>query len=92
VLYLKVDDSNRADFEAAGMEAFAPDANKPEYRMSYYEVPVDVLEERDLLALWARKAIAVADAAAAKKPGAAKKKLAAPVKKTAVRKTAARKE
>ncbi len=93
VLYLKVDDTNRGDFEAAGMEAFAPYAEKPEYKMGYYEVPIDVLEDRDTLAVWARKAIAVAEAAAAKKPSASKKKLAAPVKKTAAakKKTAAKK-
>jgi DNA transformation protein and related proteins len=67
VLYLKVDDSNRAEFEAAGMGAFAPFPAKPEYKMGYYEVPIDVLEDREVLRDWAKKAIAVAQKAADKK-------------------------
>jgi DNA transformation protein and related proteins len=67
VLYLKVDDSNRADFEAAGMSAFAPFADKPEYKMGYYEVPIDVLEDRERLRDWSLKAIAVSKKAADKK-------------------------
>jgi DNA transformation protein len=58
-LYLKVDDSNRPDFEKAGMAPFRPFPNKST-ALQYYEVPIDVLEDRDLLASWARKAIAVA--------------------------------
>ncbi|HEY3295499.1 MAG TPA: TfoX/Sxy family protein [bacterium] len=67
VLYLKVDDSNRGNFVAAGMSAFTPDANKPEYKMNYFEVPIDVLEEPEALREWAKKAIAVANKAALKK-------------------------
>ena len=43
VLYLKVDNSNRADFEDAGAEPFQPFPDKSSV-MSYYEVPADVLE------------------------------------------------
>ena len=60
VLYLKVDDSNREDFERAGMAPFRPFADKPTV-MSYHEVPVDVLEDRDRLARWSRRALAVAE-------------------------------
>jgi len=67
VLYLKVDDSNRTDFEAEGMDAFVPFPAKPEYKMGYYEVPIDVLEERETLREWALKAIAVSKKAAVKK-------------------------
>ena len=59
VLYLKVDDSNRADFEEAGAEPFRPFPDKSEV-MSYYEVPADVLESKDELAEWAQKALSVA--------------------------------
>jgi DNA transformation protein len=59
VLYLKVDDSNRVDFEEAGAEPFRPFPDKSEV-MSYYEVPADVLESRDELAEWAQKALNVA--------------------------------
>ncbi|GLH66758.1 hypothetical protein GETHED_11220 [Geothrix edaphica] len=59
VLYFKVDDSNRPDFIAAGMGPFLPfgDPGKP---MGYYELPEDVLEDPELLAIWMAKAIAVA--------------------------------
>jgi DNA transformation protein len=59
VLYLKVDDSNRAEYEEVGMEAFQPFPNKS-YLMSYYEVPVEVLENRDKLTEWAGKSMNVA--------------------------------
>ncbi|ODA39476.1 TfoX/Sxy family protein [Desulfosporosinus sp. BG] len=58
VLYFKVDDSNRSDYERVGMEPFQPFEDKPMV-MPYYEVPVDVLENRELLADWAVKALSV---------------------------------
>jgi DNA transformation protein len=65
VLYFKVDDSNRPDFVAAGKGPFLPfgDPDKP---MHYYELPEDVLEDVDELAVWMAKAIAVAARAKAK--------------------------
>jgi DNA transformation protein len=58
-LYFKADDTNRPDFEAAGMGPFMPfgDPTRP---MQYYELPVEVLEDPDQLAVWMAKAIAVA--------------------------------
>ena len=53
VLYFKVNDTNKADYEAAGSGPFKPFGT---YAMSYYEVPADVLEDPDELGLWARKA------------------------------------
>lgn len=61
-LYLKADDSNRADYEAAGMKKFQPWDDKP-MTMPYYEVPAEVLEDSSELALWAKKSIAAAVAA-----------------------------
>jgi DNA transformation protein len=61
VLYLKVDDSNRTDYERAGMKPFKPYPNRPT-TMQYYAVPVQVLESVIDLARWARKSIAVATA------------------------------
>lgn len=72
-LYFKVDDTNRPDFEAAGMEPFRP-FEETSYVMSYYEVPIDVLEDSDELVVWARKALAAARRAPAKKKKALKKK------------------
>ena len=61
VAYLKVDDSNREDFEKAGSSAFNPYHEKTKtYSMSYYEIPADVLEDRQLLSHWAERALVVA--------------------------------
>jgi DNA transformation protein len=69
-LYLKVDDSNRGDFEAAGCGPFLPfgDPAKP---MAYYELPGEVLEDSEALPTWLRKAFAVA---ARTRPKASSKK------------------
>ena len=64
VLYLKVDDTNRSDYEEAGSSPFRPYRDKP-HVMSYYEVPIDVLEDDLLLREWALKALAAARAATA---------------------------
>jgi DNA transformation protein and related proteins len=60
VLYLKVDDSNRDDFTAHGMQPFQPFREKPEYSMSYYQVPAETIEDAEDLVRWARKAVRVA--------------------------------
>ncbi len=66
-LFFKVDDSTRPDFEAAGMAQFNPYGDGR--TMRYYEVPVDVLEDIDLLKAWGQKAIEVAQRAKkSKKP------------------------
>ena len=59
VLYFKVDDTNRPDFEAEGMGPFLPFGD-PEKPMQYYELPAEVLEDPEALARWMAKAIAVA--------------------------------
>lgn len=64
-LYFKVGDSNRSDFEEAGMEPFIPwDGAKP---MGYYELPAGLLENPEELGVWMDKALAVAESAARKK-------------------------
>ncbi len=60
VLYLKVDDRNRADYERAGMGPFKPYPGPQSGTMQYYAVPLDVLESARDLAEWARKAVDVA--------------------------------
>ena len=59
VLYFKVDNTNRDNYENVGMGPFKPFDTKPQ-TMSYYEIPIDVLENRDELKTWAEKAYAVA--------------------------------
>jgi len=71
-LYFKVDDSNRPDYLARRCEPFRPFKDKPEYSMSYFGVPADVLEDGEELARWARRSTAIATpAATAKSPQSA---------------------
>jgi DNA transformation protein len=58
VLYFKVGDANRADYEARGMCQFRPYRDRPQISMSYYEVPAEVLEDADECMLWAQRSIA----------------------------------
>jgi DNA transformation protein len=66
-LFFKVHDGNRAEYEAAHSEPFRPVANRS-VAMSYWRVPIEVLEDPSELATWARAAIRAAGSAAAK-PG-----------------------
>jgi DNA transformation protein and related proteins len=79
VLYLRVDDSNRADYSSRGMAQFRPYADRPHLSMSYYEIPADVLEDATELVSWARRSVAVAMKApqpgAARKPSARRRRL-----------------
>jgi DNA transformation protein and related proteins len=59
-LFLKVDETNRADYQRAGMKPFKPYPDRSG-TMQYYEVPLDVLESPVDLARWARASIAVAE-------------------------------
>ncbi len=67
-LYFKTDDSNRARFESAGSRPFCPFPDRPEKSMAYWQVPVEVLEDSEALAAWAREAKNVALAARTKRP------------------------
>jgi len=58
-LYLKVDESNRPDFEARGIGPFRPYGPDGE-AMQYYPIPADLLEDSEALRLWVDKALAVA--------------------------------
>jgi DNA transformation protein len=62
VLYLKVDATNRPDYERAGMHPFKPYPDRAG-TMQYYAVPVDVLESGLELTAWARKAVDAAERA-----------------------------
>src|SRR5438876_144371 len=65
VLYFKVDDTNRPDFEARGAGPFLPFGDEREV-MQYYAVDADILEDVEVLREWAGKAI---EAARRKKGG-----------------------
>lgn len=52
--HLKVNDSNREEFEAAGSVSLG--------KMHYSSIPQDVLNDLDLLLLWAQKSIDISKA------------------------------
>jgi DNA transformation protein and related proteins len=56
-LYFKVDDESKGDYLARGMGAFRP--NERQTLKSYYEVPPEVLDDKEALMSWARGAIRV---------------------------------
>jgi len=65
--YLKVDDQNRPDFEAAGSSPFSYDTKSGTNTITgYWEVPADVLDDSDQLRAWALKSLAVSRRAGAK--------------------------
>jgi DNA transformation protein len=66
-LYFKVDDGNRADFEALGLGPFRPYGEGGEV-MQYYEVPGDLLEDPDSLRSWVDKAVEAAQRARQSSP------------------------
>lgn len=78
MFYLKVDDRNRPDFEAAGSTPFSYDTkNGTNTITAYWEVPADVLEDSDQLRAWALKSLAVSRRAGAnstRKPKSRKRK------------------
>jgi DNA transformation protein and related proteins len=59
VLYFKVDESTRPDFEARGMGPFRPFGDEGG-TMKYYQLPEDLLEDPEALRPWAEKAVAIA--------------------------------
>ena len=59
VLYLKVDDTNRRDYERPGASAFDPFPGR-QGSTSYFSVPIGVLENANELTEWARRAVDVA--------------------------------
>lgn len=60
VAYLKVDETSREDFVKAGSAPFNPfpELNKAKV-LSYYEVPPEILENRDEFCRWAQRARAI---------------------------------
>ena len=54
-LYFKTDDRTRAAYVARGMKPFRP--NSKQTLKTYYEVPVEILEDAQQLVDWATQAI-----------------------------------
>ena len=88
-LFFKVDHSNRAAYEAARSEPFRPVAGRP-VTMSYWRVPIEVLEDTGELATWALAAIRAAGTAASKPKRKAKRQAKRKPRKAAARKKRAR--
>ena len=70
VLYLKVDDRTRADYEAAGSVPFRPRQKGKTFTMPYWEAPLAALEDGDELSVWANGALDAARRAKAGGKGA----------------------
>ena len=65
-LYLKADDTNRKAFELRNLEAFRPFGDKG-YAMSYFELPMEELEDPRGLAPWIHGAVEAAQEAERRK-------------------------
>ncbi len=73
-LYFVVDDRTRPGYQARGSQCFAYDTRARRVQvMRYFEVPADIIEDRESLAAWAREAIGAAENSKPKKKLAAKK-------------------
>ena len=59
LLHLKVDDETRPEFVAREMEPFAH-GKKAKTLPSYYQVPVEIVEDKKQLKHWAEQAFAAA--------------------------------
>jgi DNA transformation protein and related proteins len=58
VLYLRVGEANRRDFDAHHAQPFRPYPDRPSTK--YFAVPVEILESARELAVWARKSLRAA--------------------------------
>ena len=59
-LFFKTDAQSQTDYSARGMGPFTYESKGRVMTMSYHEVPPDVLENREDLVAWARRAIQIA--------------------------------
>lgn len=59
-LYFKVGDSNKKDYEEMGSKPFKYSKKDKEVALSFWEVPVDVLEDKERIIDWVEKAVAEA--------------------------------
>ena len=59
-LFFKTDARSQADYTARGMGPFTYEMKGRVMTMSYHEVPLDVLENREELVAWAHRAIQIA--------------------------------
>ena len=55
-LYFKVDEISKHEFINLGLSAFSYSKGGTTYKMAYYCAPDEVLEDMDLMCVWAQKA------------------------------------
>jgi len=55
MLYLKADDENSVYFKKKGLGQFEYNKNGKLMKMSYYQVPDEIMEDREEAAVWARR-------------------------------------
>ena len=58
-VWLKVDDTNRDDFEKMGMRQYTYGKDNSR-KLNFYETPIEVIEDRDQLKVWVQKSIEIA--------------------------------
>jgi DNA transformation protein len=59
-LYLKADAGNAGHFEQEGLGQFEYHQRGNTIRMSYYQAPDGIMDDRELAAIWARRSVAAA--------------------------------
>jgi DNA transformation protein len=58
-IYFKVDESNRSDYEVAGSKPFSYIHKGKEMSMAYWEVPEEILDDKDKVEKWLQKSVTV---------------------------------
>jgi DNA transformation protein len=59
-LYLKADAGNAGTFEQERLEQFEYDKGGRTIKMSYYQAPDGIMDDRELAAIWARRSFEAA--------------------------------
>lgn len=60
ILYLKADDSNAEDFKERDLNQFEYKRAGKIIKLSYYQAPEELLEDRDMAREWAQKSYKIA--------------------------------
>ena len=58
-LYFKVDDSNKSEYEKRGSRPFTYELRGKPVAMSYWEVPAEIIDDRDAVKRWAEESLRV---------------------------------
>lgn len=69
MLYLKVDEENRGDFEAARLEPFVYETKTGDRMvLAYHQAPAEAFDSREVMAQWAKSGYGAALRAKTRKP------------------------